>query len=335
MTDRIALALISGGLDSILAAKIMAHQPGLLVVGYYFHHPFEAGTGEDGLLAAERGAFAAGVNIIVERNDGAFIEMVEHPKHGVGKGCNPCRDCRIFIFRRAGEMLKRIGGDFLITGEVVGQRPMSQMRNSMNLIANNSGLKGMIVRPLCGKLLPESIPEEKGWIDREIMLDISGRGRKRQIELAREFGIVDFPTPAGGCILTQTTFSSRFLDLISHSPGAGALDIETLKIGRHFRLLEGLKLIIPRNKIETEWVESNLAKKYWLLYSLEVPGPVSAMDREPSSEEMIDAASLVASYSKGRSRNRVVMTLVAPDGSAKIFEVAPADKSNFRDYIIY
>ena len=287
-----------------------------------------------GLLPAEKSAFEIGIPIIVEHDDRAFIEMVKHPKHGTGKGVNPCRDCRIFIFRKAARMVERIGADFIITGEVVGQRPMSQLKNSIDLVERESGLKRKILRPLCAKRLPPSLPETEGWIDREILFGFYGRNRKPQIALAEKFGISDYQSPAGGCALTQSAFAARFEDLISHNPDAGALEIRALEFGRHYRLPGGLKLIIARDEAESIWLAKNLAGKYRLLETSDLPGPMAALDREPSEMELIAAGSLVASYGKARRLSEVEMTLTTLSGEEKRFTVAPADRSVFRENLI-
>jgi len=334
MTPRIALALISGGLDSILAARLAAEMPGLIIVGYHFYHPFEGGIAPDGLSAAERAAFTAGVSIIEESDDAAFIDMIINAKLGRGKGANPCRDCRLFILRRAARMLDKIGGDFLITGEVVGQRPMSQIRNHMNQIENLSGVKGLIVRPLCGALLPPTTPEQRGWITRESLLDFQGRNRKPQIALARKFGITDYPNPAGGCALTQTAYAKRFLDMMKWGDKIDARQVALLRFGRHYRLPDGLKLIIPRDEAESEKALALASGELWILAYDEIPGPIAILNRAPDNDEITTTASLVASYGKYRNNVSVGMILESPDGSVRKFDVRPANKEDFREYLI-
>ncbi len=332
--DILALALISGGLDSILAAKIMAEHPGIKVVGYNFHHLFESTPRADGLFPAEHAAFEAGISLIEDTDDRGFLDMIISPKMGRGKGANPCRDCKAFILRRAERMMNMVGGKFLITGEVVGQRPMSQMRNYINQIENSANLRGKIVRPLSGKILPPTEAEVRGWIDRERLLSLSGRGRKNQMELAAKFGITDFPAPAGGCLITQKSYGERFLDILSHEGRIEIEDIHLIKNGRFYRLPGGLRVIIARDEEESNEIAELAAGKKWIIYTETVPGPTAALSREPHFEERETAARLVASHGKGAKAQSVRMVLESPNGTKKIIDIEPALKEEFRDFLI-
>ena len=239
-----ALALISGGLDSLLAAKLIMDQ-GIEVEGVTFVTPFPGCERFAGLAAKQLGIKH---HVIFLNN----LKIVKNPKYGYGSAMNPCIDCKIFFFKNAKKLMKKIGAEFIITGEVVGQRPMSQMRKQIELIERESGLSGLIVRPLCAKLLEPSIPEKLGIVDRNKLLDISGRSRKRQIELAKKFGL-KYASPAGGCILTDTNFARKLRDLFDHSKRIRLEDIELLKIGRHFRINK-CKIIVGRNKDENEFL---------------------------------------------------------------------------------
>ncbi len=334
MVEHLALALLSGGLDSILAARIVRDMPKIRVIGYHFHHPFTSPVGADGLLDAEREAFELGIPIIVDADDRGFIEMTKHPVHGRGKGANPCRDCRIFILKRAARMLERIGGDFLVTGEVIGQRPMSQVANAMNLIEKQAGVRGILLRPLCGKLLLPTIPETNGWIDRDALFDFSGRNRKPQMALAKEFGIDDYPSPAGGCRLTERAFAMRYFDLLERAPDFGMVELKSLEVGRHFRLPSGLKVIIARNKAECDFIHRELAKKFWLIDTPKITGPTAALDREPTADELPQIGGLVASYGKARDLASVEMTLLSPAGEQRSFSAKPLDKGDFQSYLL-
>jgi len=334
MTPRLALVLISGGLDSILATRLAAELPDITVIGYYFRHPFENELLRNGLSAAERAAFTACVSIIEESDDASFFDMIINAKLGRGKGANPCRDCRLFILRKAAAMLEKLGGDFLITGEVVGQRPMSQLRNHLNQIENLSGIKGLIVRPLCGKLLPPTIPEKRGWIKRESFFDFQGRNRKPQIELAHKLGIFDFPNPAGGCILTQAAYAKRFFDLMKSGDKIDAKQLSLLRFGRHYRLPSGLKFLIPRDEAESERALDIAAGQLYILTYNDIPGPIAILNRAPVADETTTAAVLLASYGKLRKSNVVSMKIEVPDGTITKFSVKPANKEYFRDYLI-
>ncbi len=330
----LALALISGGLDSILSAKIMAEQPELKVIGYHFNHLFEPDSRPDGLSPAEHAAFEVGISIIEDSDDRGFLNMIISPELGRGKGANPCRDCRVFILKRAERMMRLVGAKFLITGEVIGQRPMSQMKNYINQIEKTAGLRGYIVRPLSGKLLPTTIPEERGWIDRKSLLDLSGRSRKPQMALAEEYGIEDYPTPAGGCLLTQKAYSARFFDVLENEREVPPFDIKIMGLGRFYRLPGGLRLIIPRNQYESEKICELARGKTWVIFADGIPGPFSAINREPSEKERKRAASLVAAYGKASERESVRIVIESPSGEPEIIVVEPANKEDYRDYLI-
>jgi tRNA U34 2-thiouridine synthase MnmA/TrmU len=229
MKDKIkAVALFSGGLDSILAVKLIQEQ-GIEVRGVNFKTPFFG--------LSKTFAVIKNIDIDLEIIDitQELLEILRNPKHGFGKNMNPCIDCHSLMFKKAGEYMIKIGASFIISGEVLGERPMSQNRNSLNIIKRESGFEGRILRPLSALLLAETIPEKEGLVDRSKLLDISGRSRKRQMELAAKMGIDDYPSPAGGCKLTEPAFSKRLRDLFTQD-SFSLEDIELLKLGRHFRL---------------------------------------------------------------------------------------------------
>jgi len=202
-----------------------------------------------------------------------YLEMVKRPQHGRGRAMNPCLDCRIFKFRRAWEHAESIGARFLFTGEVLGQRPMSQRRHAMlDIIDRHSGLEGLILRPLSAQRLPETLPEKQGWVDREAMLDLSGRSRKPQMAMADEMGITDYPCPAGGCLLTEPDFGSRLSDLFERHPDCTAVDVQPLKLGRHFRTDDGCKVVVGRDHSENLRLVA-LAPPGVLVVPVDVPGP--------------------------------------------------------------
>jgi len=247
-----AIGLLSGGLDSSLAIKLMLYQE-IEVVGLNFITQFSAGKEE-----AIRVASKFGIELKVITFGEEYIRMVKNPGYGYGKNMNPCIDCRILQFKRAKEYMDKIGASFVFTGEVLGERPMSQRRDAINLIEKESGLKGLVLRPLSAKLLPPTIPEKEGLIDRELLLAISGRRRKEQMELAKRFGI-SYPTPAGGCRLTDPNFALRLKESFDHDEDS-TRDMHLLRYGRHFRLQTGAKAIVGRNERENEII-SNLARK--------------------------------------------------------------------------
>jgi len=285
-----ALALFSGGLDSILAVKLIQEQ-GLDVVGICFESPFFSSD------KAVRSAPYIGLSLKVVDIADSLIQIVLNPRHGYGKGLNPCIDCHELMFKTVGEMLKDEKADFIISGEVVGQRPMSQNLRSLSTISHGSGFKDFILRPLSAKRLPETLPERKGWVMRERLLGLSGRSRQPQIELAKKFGIEDYPAPAGGCLLTEKVFSRRLKDLLSLNPDFSRRDVELLKWGRHFRLSENAKIVVGRNQKENE-VISSLRKEADTMFRVDsFPGPTVLATGNLSMEGIELAAAITVAYS--------------------------------------
>jgi tRNA U34 2-thiouridine synthase MnmA/TrmU len=226
-----------------------------------------------------------------------YLEIVKNPKFGYGSQLNPCIDCRILMFRKAREFMKEVDASFIVTGEVLGQRPMSQNLRALKLIEREAGLEGLIVRPLSAKLVPPSIPEEKGWVKREELLAIKGRSRKEQMRIAAEVGLRDYPCPAGGCLLTDPGFAKRMRDLMEYSPNFTLEDIELLKIGRHFRLAPETKLVVGRNYSENTMLEKMLGKGDVMLYIKEFKGPIAVMKGKTSTELLKTAARITVRYS--------------------------------------
>jgi len=282
MKDNIkAVALFSGGLDSILAVKLIREQR-IEVRGVNFKTPF---FGLDKTYAAIKN-----LDIDLEIIDitQELLEILRNPKHGFGKNMNPCIDCHALMFKKAGEYMTRIGASFILSGEVLGERPMSQNRNSLNIIERESGFEGRILRPLSALLLAETIPEKEGLVERNKLLDISGRSRKRQIELAAKMGIEDYPSPAGGCKLTEPAFSKRLRDLFTQ--GVFSLEeIELLKLGRHFRLSRDIKLVVGRNKEENKQLLNFFQNEDYLFEAKNLKGPVSLLKKGSKvNNELID-----------------------------------------------
>src|SRR5210317_3758 len=235
-----ALGLLSGGLDSSLAALCLKRQ-GIEVNAIAFVTPFF------GSSKAEQAARLMDIPLIVENISDVHLDMVKNPRYGYGKNMNPCIDCHAMMFRLAGEVMLERGFDFLFSGEVLGQRPMSQNANALRSVANYSGHPDRILRPMSAKLLPITPMEEEGLVDREQLLGIQGRSRKRQEALAKEWGLQDYPASGGGCLLTEKSFSGRLRDLVEKQPEATVVDVELLKVGRQFRLSPTTKLAMGRN----------------------------------------------------------------------------------------
>ena len=292
-----AVALISGGLDSALSAKIVMEQ-GIEVYGFTVVHIFSESIKTAASSYAEKSADELGITLHSHKASQDFLNVIKYPKYGYGKNMNPCLDCRIHMLIKAGQYMKEIGASFLITGEVLGERPMSQRRDAMNIVDRDSGLKGLILRPLSAKLLSPTVPEIKGWIGRDGLFDIQGRSRKHQFILAKQYRIREFSTPAGGCLLTEPNFAKRMKDLMKFKPDFTLYDIELLKIGRHFRLPSGTKVIIGRNEQENNKLLKLSEDKMIHIEPQSVPGPVVLLERNANDEDIRIAALLCSTYCK-------------------------------------
>ena len=233
-----ALALFSGGLDSVLSVKYM-QKLGYRVIPIFFKTPFF------GPRKAIEAAKQAGIRVEVIDLTDEHLEMMKNPKYGFGKSLNPCIDCHGIMFRKAGELLKQYNAHFLISGEVLGQRPMSQRADAMNAVKKISGVADLIVRPLCQKLISDTLPVREGWVNKDELLDFQGRGRKRQMELAAELGIEEYSNPGGGCLLTETGLKSKLADLRDNNM-LDPINASFLRLGRHFRINENMKLIVGK-----------------------------------------------------------------------------------------
>jgi len=313
-----ALGLLSGGLDSSLAALCLKRQ-GVDVTAIAFVTPFF------GSSKAERAARQMDIPLIIEDISETHLEMVKNPRYGYGKNMNPCIDCHAMMFRLAGEIMVDRGLDFLFSGEVLGQRPMSQNANALRSVANYSGHPDRILRPLSARVLPPTPMEEQGLVDRELLLDIQGRSRKRQEALAREWGLTDFPSSGGGCLLTEIHFSDRLRDLISHQPGCTVNDVELLKIGRQFRLSEQSKLTLGRHHQDNEAIRRAAAGSHIVLRALGVPGPLGLVTGQPGEADLQVAGAILASYGKGKDQEVVDVLAETPNGEVR-FSVAPLSR---------
>lgn len=295
-----AIALLSGGLDSTLAVKLMLEQ-GIAVEALNFHTPFcqcnTRGGCEATRVAREFGFPCRTLGMV-----DAFFERIREPQYGYGSGMNPCLDCRILMFSRARQHMVETGADFVFTGEVVGERPMSQRLDAMRIIERESGLEGYLLRPLSAKLLPPTVPERRGLVDRERLLDIRGRSRRPQMALAEAHGIEDYPCPAGGCLLTDQGFARRMRDLVEHEPRFNLNDVNLLKVGRHFRLTPEAKAVVGRNEGENTRIAA-LARSGDLLLEVESWGSPTTLVRGPTGESEVGlAASMTVRYSDAPGR---------------------------------
>jgi tRNA U34 2-thiouridine synthase MnmA/TrmU len=300
-----AIALLSGGLDSTLAAKVVLEQ-GIELEALNFLTVFCTCTNRgETCLASQKAVNALGISLRVFNVSEEYLNVVKRPKHGYGSNMNPCIDCRIFMMKKAKAYMGESGASFIVTGEVLGERPMSQRRDAMRLIEKEAELDGLILRPLSAKLLPASIPEKEGWVDREKLLKIQGRSRKPQIQLADHFGIRDYPCPAGGCLLTDPAFARRMKDLILYHPDFLLNDIHLLKLGRHLRLSPKLKLVVGRKEDENRKIETFSQEGDILLKLARRPGPLSLLRGEAGETEIEKAAGITARYSKAKDLEKV------------------------------
>jgi len=284
------VGLFSGGLDSILAVKVLQDQ-GIHIIGVTWVTPF---------FGAEKAVqVAAGLDMDHRVVDITLdhLEVVRHPKHGYGRNMNPCIDCHALMFRQAGRLMEREGADFLFSGEVLGERPMSQNKGSLIRVARESGYEDCILRPLSAKLLPMTRPEREGKVDRARLLDLSGRGRKRQMELAEHYGIDEYPAPAGGCLLTDPIFSRRLRDLLKHQEPVSREDLELLKVGRHLRLDPCFKLIVGRDQEDNRQIRALWSQGNVLLDVREHPSPLGLLSAGAPQNLVRLAASVVLRYS--------------------------------------
>lgn len=303
-----AIGLVSGGLDSSIAVALLCSQ-GIEVIAVHFVSPFFGGR-----------EFLRGV---MERLGARFqevylgeecLEIVRSPRFGYGKNLNPCIDCKVLMLRKAKALMEEEGAGFVFTGEVLGQRPKSQMRETLRLIEKESGLSGLLLRPLSAKLLPPTMPELEGWVRREELLGIAGRGRKEQFALAERFGIEEYTSPAGGCLLTDPLFCRRLSDLIRYGPFT-LEEVELLKVGRHFRLAPSYKLIVGRNESENRVLLQKAREEDIIFFPQGGKGPVGLGRGTKDLELLAISARIIAFYTKnGKDRTGVVVR-GAPCGS--------------------
>lgn len=324
-----AIGLLSGGLDSTLAVKLMMNQ-GIEVTALNFITPFCTCTRKGCKHEANRiaGKFDIPIKVVVAGDE--YIQMVKNPKHGYGKNMNPCIDCRIFMLKKAKKYMEEMGASFLFTGEVLGQRPMSQRRETMTIIEKEAGLEGLILRPLSAQFLEPTIPEKEGLIDRKKLFRISGRCRKPQMELAEEFGIEDYLCPAGGCRLTDSQFARRVREAFEHDED-GIQDMNLLKYGRHFRLPSGVKVIVGRNEEENSIISRFAEEKDLLMEVVGFGSPITLLKGSRNEEDVKMAASVCVRYSnyKGKAEVRI--------GCREKWErtlVAEPIKEEFKKYLI-
>lgn len=327
-----AIALMSGGLDSTIAVH-MLHDMGIELIGAHFTGPFcQCNRGKGGCISyAKKTADELGIEFMTIPLGSKYIDMVKDPKHGYGSGVNPCMDCRIMMLGQAKKLMEEKGASFVMTGEVLGQRPMSQLKEKLEIIERESGLEGLILRPLCGQHMPETIPEKEGLVDRKKMLSIKGRRRREQMDLAEMMAVGDYPCPAGGCILTDKNFASRARDMMAHD-GFELEDIGILKIGRHFRLRSAAKVVVGRDEEENNKLQVMAREDDIFLFPKTTMGPSAVLRTEsPTEEDISIAAGIVASYCDGEG---VIAIACGADADAEILEPEKVDRATWSELAV-
>ncbi len=303
-----AIGLLSGGLDSTLAVKIILEQ-GIEVIALNFVTPFCTCTKKGCQNEAKKVAEKFGIELKIIGFKEEYIKLIRNPKYGYGKNMNPCIDCRIFMFSKARQYKEEVGADFVFTGEVLGERPMSQNLRAMRIIERESGLDGRLLRPLSAKFFEPTIPEKEGIIDREKLLSISGRSRKPQIALAKEKDIFDYPCPAGGCRLTDPNFALRLKEAFKHNEYSFE-EIVLLRYGRHFRLPSGAKVIVGRNEEENKILRAYANSNHYILLEVsEFVGPVTLLSKYKDEEDIKTAAKFCLGYSDYKGENPAIVKI--------------------------
>jgi len=324
--------MLSGGLDSSLAIKVIQEQ-GIEVLALHFLIPFVKHNAETVYDSAARKItekLGCDFKVVILANE--YLDMVKDPKHGYGKNFNPCIDCKILMLKCAKKIMAEVGASFVITGEVLGQRPMSQHRQALSLIEEESGLEGLILRPLSAKLLPLTIPESKGWVKRDNLLDIQGRSRKIQIGLADKFGIEEYPWPGGGCLLTEPNFSKRLKDIIQHKEYC--LDnVEFLKVGRHFRLAPKFKLIVGRDEKENQKILNLAQEGDFCFEPKDLPGPTGIGRGELDESIKLLSSQIIARYTSQEEKVDVLARTI-PENGQEVLSVKAIGQEKIKKYMI-
>ena len=329
-----AVALLSGGLDSNLAVRMMKEQ-GIEVEAVAVKTPFcdfDCGKGCGNRVKEVASELDIKLKTVYFGQE--YLEMIANPKYGYGSGMNPCIDCRSMMYNAAKDHMKRIDADFIITGEVLGQRPMSQNSNALSIIEKETKMRGKIIRPLSYKHLPISDAEKNGLISRNSLGDIKGRSRKKQLELAKKYDVIDPPNAAGGCLLTDPGFSKRILDLYDNDDKTPSInDIELLKIGRHFRISHNTKLVVGRNKEENDIIKSLVRDADIIMEAKDYVGPTCILRTKNYDEKEIEFASkIVARYSD--SPINKMCTINISYKKLREIEITPAREEEIKKYRI-
>jgi tRNA-specific 2-thiouridylase len=317
-----AICLLSGGLDSALAARLIIDQ-GIQVYGIHFIIPFGRLDKQGPDLPVRRVAASLGIGLDIVRLGDDFLEIVRSPRHGFGSNMNPCIDCKILMLRMAGELMRKRGADFVVTGEVVGQRPMSQRLDTMRRIEKESGLEGYLIRPLSAHLLAPTRPETEGLVRRERLLSIKGRSRKDLMRIAGEKGVSGYASPAGGCLLTDPRYAQRVRDLLKHEM-LTLHDVDLLSVGRHFRLPHGSKLVVGRHKQDNDLLSALVERDDDVFTTPAVPGPTAVLRGPEMAADRDLTARIVARYSDAGASESVTVRVSCGGGEISL-RVTPLD----------
>ena len=318
-----AILLLSGGLDSGLAGKILLSH-GIEVEALHATSPFCRCTAKSmGCSAAKRMAEQLGIPLVNVPKGEAYWEVVKQPRFGRGSGVNPCIDCRIHVCILARQRMEAVGAQFVATGEVLGQRPMSQHRRAMDLIERESGLTDRLLRPLSARFFPPTRPEREGLIPRWKLLAIEGRSRKPQMELAKDLALGEYPCPAGGCLLTDPQFAYRVREMLANEPESRLADAVLLMHGRHYRLPDGARVVVGRNEKDNQCIAALAKPGDALLVPTEGTGPTALCRPGTSPENVLAAAGLLSRYAKGTIR--IGLSLPGNPLGQVLPEIAPLD----------
>ncbi len=321
------LSLLSGGLDSMLAICVLRDQ-GVHMEGVVFKSPFF------GTKAAEKAAAQLKVPLHIVDFTDEILALVRNPPHGFGGAMNPCIDCHAAMIRRAGELMREWGFDFVSTGEVLNQRPMSQNRKSLETVAESSGLKGLLLRPLSAQHLTPTLPEEDGRVDRTRLLDLQGRQRQAQMALAQHFGLLEYPSPAGGCRLTEKGFCRKLRDLYDHTDGIPPReDVELLVFSRQFRLPEGGRIIVGRNRADNQALKALAAQGRTILHTVNIPGPTAAVLGPINEADLLRAAAIIANYGDKGALTEIIVKIITPEGKRDI-TVSPLPREVYEPWML-
>ncbi|RJR24089.1 MAG: DUF814 domain-containing protein [Desulfobacteraceae bacterium] len=322
-----ALCVFSGGLDSLLTAELLRKQ-GIDVLAVFFETPFF--KSDKAVISSARQGFPFTAVDITDRH----LKIVKAPPHGYGSQMNPCIDCHALMFRVAGELLEKEKASFVATGEVLGQRPFSQNRNALSVVAAESGIPDLLLRPLSAKRLPLTLPEREGWVKRDLLLDLQGRSRKPQMELAKRFGITEYEAPAGGCILTDKTFSRRLRDLMeSRNCRDEIRHIELLLVGRHLRTSPLFKIIVGRDHSENEKIRALAQEEDFVMTAEFFPGPTVLITGCAGEADLNLAASITLSYSDAE-KGCISLVRMESGGQNTQITATALPRESFRNWMI-